>query len=365
MNRTCFHDVNLESGAKMVEMFGYELPWEYSAGSKAEHLATRQKAGCVDLGYMAKFHIEGLDAQNFLQMLLTTDVGTLKKGQILYSAICDENGYMIDDATVWKYGENDYILITGDERDAEWIIRQAEQFNVHIRNDTFNTGALQLQGPMAHDIMRIFSGLNPDTIKYYHFKELIIDDRHVVLAKMSFTGSGGFEFHVANKDARWLWETLLDIGNEYEILPMGQCALESLRQEGGYLLVGNDHDKTVNPLEAGIAQTVNFSKPNFIGKQALLKIANEGISKRIVWFSIADGTEPIPGNAVILQNKHVGFITSGSHSPDSGKGVAMGYVQVANAFPGQVYKIITGGKEHDANLSLVPLYDADRQVRRQ
>jgi len=364
MNRTCFHEVNLESGAKMVEMFGYDLPWEYKAGGEAEHMATRQRVGCVDLGYMAKFHITGPDALNYLQMLLTTNIGNLENGQIRYTAICNDEGLMIDDATIWKYNDNDYVLVTGDEADLEWIENQAKSYNVSIQNDTFNTGALQVQGPNAHDVMKKFTGLDPKSIKYYHFKELDIDGHYVVAAKMSFTGSGGFEFHVANKDARWLWETLFEIGKEFEMLPFGQCALESLRQEGGYLLVGNDHDKTRNPLEAGIAQTVKLSKSNFNGKKALLQIAKEGIQKRIVWMSISDGTMPKPGDPIMLQGNKVGLVTSGSYSPDTKKGTAVGYVNVANAFPGQIYKIVIDGVEHSANLSLVPLYDSTGEIRR-
>jgi aminomethyltransferase len=221
-----------------------------------------------------------------------------------------------------------------------------------------------LQGPLAHAIMRRFTGLDPRGIRYYSFTETVVDGRRVVIGKMSFTGSGGFEFHVANNDARWLWKTLMEIGGEAGMLPMGQCALESLRQEGGYLLVGNDHDKTRNPLEAGIGQTVKFSKADFNGRRALLKIAEEGIQKRIVWMSVVDGTEPVPGDVVTLEGREVGFVTSGSYSPATGRGTAMAYVRVSRAFPGQTYAIGIGGAGHEASLSLVPLYDPTGEIRR-
>ena len=364
MNKTCFHDLNLESGARMTEMFGYALPWEYRAGGRAEHMVTREKAGLVDLGYMAQFHVSGPEALKFFQALLTTDIGGLENGQIRYSAMCDDEGRMIDDCTIWKYADNDYMLVTGDEGDAEWIKKEAAGFKVEIHNDTFNIGALQLQGPLAHEIMRRFTGLDPKSIRYYSFKDIALDGHRVVVAKMSFTGSGGFEFHVANQDARWLWESLMKTGSGFGLLPVGQCALESLRQEGGFLLVGNDHDKTRNPLEAGIAQTVKFSKPEFKGRAALLKIARTGIQNRLVWLRVLSGAEPKPGDAITLEGLKVGGVTSGSYSPATNTGTALAYMRVANAFPGLTYQVNIDGAEHSATLSLAPLYDPTGEIRR-
>jgi aminomethyltransferase len=364
MKRTCFHEVNLEAGAKMVEMFGFALPWEYSKGMAAEYAATREAAGLVDVGFMAKFHVAGPDSLRFLQKLLSTDVAGLAAGQIRYATILNHDGLMIDDATIWKRRDDDYVLVTDDEGDADWIGAQAAGLAVTIVNDTLNSGALQVQGPKSHDIMRRFTGADPFGLKYYHFKPMKIEGRDVVVAKMSYTGSGGYECHVLNKDARWLWETLLEIGAPEGLIPMGQCALESLRQEAGYLLAGNDHDKTRNPLEAGLAQTVRFDKADFNGKAALLRIAKAGISRRIVWLSVADGFVPKAGDDIALEGEKVGVVTSGSLQPMSGQGTAVGYVEVGKIFPGLSYRIVSGGAEHKASMSLVPLYNPTGGPRR-
>jgi len=364
MHKTCFYDMSIESGAQMHEVFGYELPLVFAAGGEAEHVATRDNVTFVDLGYMAHFAVSGADAAKFLEVLLTADTAKLRDGQIMYTAICNEAGIMLDDATIWKYADNQYMLVTGDEADEEWIKKHAAKFKVEVKNVTHNFGALQVQGPNAHAHMKKVTGLDPASIKYYTFKELTIDGRKVVAAKMSFTGSGGFEYHVEAKDARWLWDTLVKAGQEFKMLPIGQRALESLRQEGGYLLVGNEHDKNVNPLEAGIAQVVKLNKPDFIGKQALIKAMNDGISKRLVWMRLADKTVAKTGDAIMFQGRKIGSVTSGSFSGSAKKGTVVGYVNVGQIFPGQAYTIVTAEGERQAGISLVPLYDPTHEIRR-
>jgi aminomethyltransferase len=364
MKRTCFYDQSLEAGAEMVEMFGYELPWTFAAGGEAEHVATRENVTFVDLGYMAHFAVTGPDSLKFIGQLLTADAAKLRDGQIMYSAICDESGTMLDDATIWKYRDHEYMLITGDEADEEWIGKQARGFDVAIRNETHNSGVLQVQGPRAQAHMKKMTGLEPTSVKYYNFRELTIDGRRVVVAKMSFTGSGGFEYHVEAKDARWLWDRVCRVGLEFGLLPIGQCALESLRQESGYLLVGNEHNKSVNPLEAGIAQVVKIRKPAFNGRQALLKAMADGIGRRIVWLKLTDQTVPETGDPIMLEGVKVGAVTSGSYSGTTKKGSAVGYVNVSQALPGQVYTVLTKAGERQAGLSLAPWYDPTHEIRR-
>ena len=364
MNKTIFYDMSIESGAKMVEMFGYELPWTFAAGGEAEHAATRENVTCVDLGYMAKFHVTGADASKFLENLLTADVAKLREGQIAYTCLCREDGVVLDDATVWKFGDADFMLITGDEADYDWIKTQASKYAVNIENKTHTNGALQVQGPNAHPHMKKVTGLEPAGIKYYNFKVLNIDGHRLVVGKMSFTGSGGFEYHVDAPDARWLWDTLAKAGREYNMLQIGQCALESTRQEAGLLLVGNEHDKNVTPMEAGVAQVVKVNKPAFIGREALVKAMKSGISRRIVWMRLADKTVAKTGDAIMFQGQKVGVVTSGSYSGTAKKGTVVGSVNVGQIFPGQSYAVVTAEGERQAGISLVPLYDPTHEIRR-
>ena len=157
----------------------------------------------------------------------------------------------------------------------------------------------------------------------------------------------------------------MEAGREFEIVPCGQAALESLRQEAGYLLVGNDHDKSTNPLEAGIGFTVKFGKNDFIGRQALSEIRKNGVKRRMVWFKLTDDVIANKGDMITGGDVEVGVVTSGSYSPTLGRGVAMGYVRPEFAISGLDYAITIAGEEHAANLSLMPLYDPGDKLTKQ
>ena len=144
--KTPFYDVGLEYGAQMQELFGYFLPWEYAPGGVEEHLATRQRASLCDLDYMGEFEIEGVDALRFVQKLFTNDYANTPIGRFHYTAMCNDDGLMMDDGTVWHMGDDKWIYISGDEGDYEWLATNAHGMNVTIRNITPEVTTLALQG---------------------------------------------------------------------------------------------------------------------------------------------------------------------------------------------------------------------------
>ena len=150
MKKTPFYESGLESGAKMVEVFGYYLPWEYGVGHSREHLATRENVSLCDLDYMAEFVIEGPDAFRFIQMLATNDYSKKTIGSLQYTTMCDEDGQMIDDCTIWCMDKNNYMIICGTEDDYAWISEHAKPYNVTITNVTDKHTTLALQGPKAN-----------------------------------------------------------------------------------------------------------------------------------------------------------------------------------------------------------------------
>jgi len=357
MKKTPFHEVNLEYGAQMREMFGFYLPWEYAPGGIEEHLGTRERASLCDLDYMGEFTIEGPDALKLVQKLFTNDYGKQAIGAIKYTAMCNEKGNMLDDGTVWHMEENKFMYVSGDEADYEWITQNAKGFNVETKNITSEITTLALQGPKSKAILSKLTSVDLDSIRYYHFKTGKVDGVDCLIDRMGYTGEAGYELHFPPKYARQMWTAVMQAGAEFNIVPCGQHALESLRQEAGYLLVGNDHDKNTNPLEAGIGWTVKFDKDNFNGKQALLDIKKKGVKRRLVWFKLKGGEVANTGDAIFNAGDKIGQVTSGSYSPTSRLGTAMGYVLPQFCIAGVDFEFEIDGKRCKANLSVMPLYD--------
>lgn len=369
MKETPFHAVGLEYGARMTELFGYLLPTEYASGHAKEHVGTRTGVSLCDLDYMGEFVVEGPDALAFVQQISTNDYDGKPVGSIRYTAMCDDAGNMIDDGTVWRTGEREFMVVSGDEEDFAWIEQNAEGFDVSVRNITSEHTTLALQGPKSHDVMRKLTDFDLETLRYYRFVEARVAGVDCLLARMGYTGEFGYELHFHPKDGAQVWTETMAAGADSGIVPLGQTALESLRQEAGYLLVGNDHDKTTNPLEAGIGFTVKLDKPQFNGKAALTELARGGVRRSMAWLNVPSGAVATNGDPVFSANKQVGQVTSASYSPGRERGTAMAYIDAGHAIPGLNYAIETrGGDQHEAKLSLTPLYkhrDSATQVAAQ
>lgn len=358
MKKTPFYDVGLEYGAKMREMFGYYLPWEYATGHAQEHLGTREGVSLCDLDYMGEFVIEGPDALKVVQLIATNDFSKKTAGSVQYTALCDENGLMIDDCTIWCLDKNKFMVISGSESDYEWIAKHAQAYDVKTTNITDKHTTLALQGPKSHRVLQQLADIDLSTIGYYRFRPAKISGIECIIGRMGFTGEAGYEVHFASSEGATMWKLIMEAGKASGIVPCAQAALESLRQEAGYLLVGNDHDRSTNPFEAGIGFTVKFSKENFIGKEALLKVARDGVSRRMVWLDIPSGDVAETGDELLVADRQIGVVTSGSFSPSRKRGTVMAYVDVAHTIPGLDVEIALGnGSKAGAKLSLMPLYD--------
>lgn len=357
VRKTPFFDAGIRLGAEMRELFGYWLPWEYGAGHVEEHNGTRQRASLCDLDYMGEYTIAGPDALAFIQRTFTNDFSNLPVGGIRYTTFCNAEGNMIDDGTIWRRAESSYMFVSGDESDFGWLQKCAGGFDVILKNITMEWTTLALQGPASTEILKRLTRADLGAIRYYHFVEASVTGVDCLIARMGYTGEFGFELHFDPKHGERVWNDVMDAGSEHRIVPCAQAALESLRQESGYLLVGNDHNKSTNPLEAGIGWTVKFDKGDFNGKAALLSILKQGVKRRIVWLKLEDKSVTNKGDAVVVEGRQIGEVTSGSYSPTLDRGVAMAYVAPEYAIPGVTFSLRSGDVEHRARLSLIPLYD--------
>jgi aminomethyltransferase len=364
IKKTPLYDVHLKYGADMREIFGYYLPLEYSQGAKEEHIRTRQNASLCDVDFMPKFTIGGDDAGVFLQYLLTRDISNQSIGRIKYTAMCYPEGTMVDDGTVWKFDENRFLYIGGSEDDFTWMTENSENHNVDLKNISSVYTLLALQGPKSKDILAQITDINLDTLQYFHFQEGQVVDERCLVARIGYTGEFGYEIHCNPSNAEKIWTTIMDVGEEFGIVPCGIAAIDSLRQEAGYLLIGSEFDAGTNPLEVGLGWTINFGKGDFVGRKVLLSISAQGVKRRLVWFKIPSGEVMSKGNSIFIDKMRVGEITCGSFSPTFNRGTAMGFVLPEFVMPGVEFEIKNQSKHVRAILSEKPLYDpGDERTR--
>jgi len=208
--KTPFYDVGVEIGADMRELFGYWLPWEYGNGQLEEHLGTRKRASVCDLDYMAECAIEGKGALAFVQQLFTADLSTLAVGAIRYTAMCNPQGGMVDDGTVWRMAASRYMFVSGSEADYEWVSEQAKAFDVTLTNLTSEWTTLALQGPLSSAVLAKLTDAPITEVRFYHFIEGTVAGVECVIARMGYTGEFGYELHFHPQHGEKVWRARLE-----------------------------------------------------------------------------------------------------------------------------------------------------------
>lgn len=355
MKRTAFYDIHKSLGAKMVEFGGFEMPVHYR-GIIEEHLAVRTSVGVFDVSHMGEFHVRGRDALKFLQRMTINDVSKLVEGRAQYSAMCYDDGGIVDDLLVYHCGDY-YMLVVNAaniQKDFEWLKSHLEG-NVELRDVSDSVSLLAVQGPNSLNTLQKISDVDFSRIRYYHFTRGSVAGIPALISRTGYTGELGFElyFDSSQESARQMWNALFDAGAEFGIVPVGLGARDTLRLEMGYCLYGNDIDQTTNPLEAGLGWITRLEKGDFVGRDALLKVKEEGLKRRLVGFVLPDKFLARHGYPLRAEGKQVGVVTSGTFSPSLQRGIGMGYVPVALSQPGTTVEVEARGRV--AQAEIVPL----------
>ncbi|MEK6709865.1 MAG: glycine cleavage system aminomethyltransferase GcvT [Nitrospinota bacterium] len=363
LRRTSLYAAHLAAGAKMVSFAGYEMPVQYS-GVIEEHHAVRRAAGLFDVSHMGEFEAEGPGAAAFLRRLVTNDVSRLEVGRVMYCAMCREDGGIVDDLTVYRRADERFMAVVNAAnigKDWAWMSAQKGP-GVAFRDVSEATGLLALQGPRAEAIL---AGLLPGggdlgAIPYYGAQERAWQGRRVLVSRTGYTGEDGFELYCAAPDAPALWEALLARGAGEGLKPCGLGARDTLRTEMKYALYGNDIDETTNPLEAGLGWVVKFQGGEFIGGEALRRIKEGGLSRRLAGFEMVERGIPRHGAPILAGGRRAGVVTSGTMSPTLGKAIGIGYVPLAHAGEGSEIGIEIRDKARAARVVKTPFYRRGR-----
>ncbi|MBI2619157.1 MAG: glycine cleavage system aminomethyltransferase GcvT [Ignavibacteriales bacterium] len=357
MKRTPFYEIHRSLGARLIEFGGYEMPVQYPSGIVQEHLKVRESVGVFDVSHMGEFEVRGRDAQAFLQRMTVNDVSKLSEGKAQYSAMCYDDGGIVDDLLVYHCGDSYMLVVNASNRakDFEWLSMHITG-DVTVNDSSDRTALLAVQGPKAPATLQKLTKRVLSAIQYYRFVRDSLANVDMMISRTGYTGEVGFElyFEADPKKASEVWNAIFEAGREFDIAPVGLGARDTLRLEMGYCLYGNDIDQTTHPLEAGLGWITKIDKGEFVGRPALVAATNKGLARKLVGFTLPDRNLARHGYELKKNGKSIGQVTSGTFSPTLQKGVGLGFVSPDSAMPGTVLTVDIRGKEIPATVVSLP-----------
>ena len=369
---TGFHPRTSEHTRNFIEYAGYWLANSYTKhGAIDEYWACREGAVVIDLSALRKYEVTGPDAELLLQTCVTRNIRRLATGQVVYTAMCYENGGMIDDGTVFRLGQDNFRWIGGNDEGGIWLREQAEKLGLQawVRNSTDQLHNLQVQGPKSRDILKQIIWTRPDQasieeLDWFRFSIARIGDEHgipLVVSRTGYTGELGYEVFCNPRDAVAVWDAIWEAGKDYDLTPLGLEALDMLRVEAGLIFAGYEFSDQTDPFEAGIPFTVPLKtkEDDFIGKAALIK-RKENPQEVLVGLELIGDELAANGDCVDIGRNQIGEVTSAVRSPILRKNFALARIQVEHSELGtevEVGKLDGRQKRLPAKVVGFPFYD--------
>ncbi len=362
--RSPLHELSVESKAKFVDFFGWEMPIQYS-GLKSEHQAVRNFTGIFDVSHMGKFSLKGENLISCLDFLVPSDLSKLKMGEAQYTVLLNEDGKIIDDIIFYYQGEDaqkiqqGVMIVNASTRykDFDWLRNHLQGKNIDLIDNSDDFILIALQGKQSLIYLNPLLNQKLDSLPNFGHVEIDLWGETVFIARTGYTGEDGFEIMASVKIGQQLWQTLVKNG----VIPCGLGARDTLRLEAAMCLYGQDIDETVTPLEAGLSWLVHFeTKKDFIGRNALEKQKKEGILKRLVALEMGDRHIARHNYSVIYEGKKVGIITSGTFSPTLNKAIALAYVPQSLSKIGQILEVEIRDKNYPTKVVKKPFYRASK-----
>jgi aminomethyltransferase len=355
--------VHVAAGARIVEFGGWEMPVQYS-GIVEEHRAVRSAAGLFDVSHMGEVEVAGPNALESVQRLITNDAAKLAVGQGLYSPMCTPSGGIIDDLTVFRLGEARFLFIVNaatTPKDLAWIAEHVRGARINDRSSEL--ALLALQGPRAQAILQRLTQADLSSLRFFSIAaDVEVAGVRCFISRTGYTGEDGFEIAPPWREAPRVWGELMESGRSEGLVPVGLGARDTLRLEAGLMLYGNDIDETTSPLEAPLAWTVKFDKGAFIGYESLRMQKDQGVSRKLVGFEMAERAIPRHGYRLLAADEDIGQVTSGTYAPWLNKSVGMGYVAKSFARTGTPIDVEVRGKAARATVTKLPFYKRETGV---
>ena len=394
VRKSAIHDRLVAAGACHGEAFGWERPnwyapagveprYEYSYGrqnwfeySAAEHRAVREGVALFDQSSFAKFRLEGRDALRVLNPVCANDVD-VPVGRLVYTQWLNERGGIEADLTITRLAEDAFLVVTAAEtenRDFHWLKNHVPaDANCVLTNVSSGMGVISVMGPRSRELLQ---GLTPDDLGNEAFpfatsREIELGYGIVRASRITFVGELGWELYVPTEFMQGVYDEIVAAGESLSLAHAGYHALNSLRMEKAYRHWSHDITDEDTPLEAGLDFVVKFDKAGgFIGRDALLRMRDRGIGRRLLQFRLRDPAPLLYHNEPVWRDGDlVGHITSGAYGHTLGGCVGLGYVTVApDAEPAAAlegrYEIEVACERFEADASLQAMYDpANARIR--
>jgi aminomethyltransferase len=349
MRRTPLYDKHLAAGGRIVDFAGWDMPVQYG-GILEEHRTVREACGMFDISHMGEFFVSGSAVVPWLDGLLTNRVSKLGLGEAQYSLMLNEQGGVIDDLIVYRTGEEEFLLIVNAakiDEDFAWLDSHRTE-GITLLNSSDDFAAIAVQGPQAPQVFEEVFGRAWDGTRN---RVLKLDDC-VYVAMTGYTGEIGFEVLAPAVSAATYWDKLSAAGAR----PCGLGARDTLRLEMCYPLNGSDLSPDRTPLEAGLGFFVDLEK-DFLGSAPLRDQKANGLTVRLAAIKVDDKSPPIRSHyPVLADGTQVAETTSGALSPSLGCGIAMAYLPLALAKPGQALEIEVRGRRYKSTVVKKPFY---------
>lgn len=386
--RTPLYDIHLRTASKMVKGGGdYIYPLSYTSPVE-EHINTRTNVGMQDLSTMGEVDIKGPGAERLINRLLVNEIRDMHPGQLRYSSMVNEAGGIVDDTTIYKFGDEHFMIVTSSgprKKTARWISDHAAGMSAYVTDTSGAIALISVQGPRSMDFLdELLDDIDLPELRFFRFANGSLNETKVLVSRSGYTGELGYELYIPSEEAAVLWEFLQANKQDYGLLPYGVVAMQSLRIEKAYPLYGPDIDETRTPFELGLNEWIRFDKRDFVGREALLQLQDIGVQDRWVGLelqgeSAAATGDPIysianidtlrdeiltgseAGEAYDLEQPgvEVGEITSSARGHTVGKVLGLGFVQASHAWAGNRLLVEVNGRPVLAKVVNTPFFDPD------
>lgn len=341
MQKTPLYDEHLKLKAKMIPFAGHIMPLQYSSIRK-EHHCVRNYVGLFDVSHMGELRLQGRTALLSLQWMTSNNLDKLDKGMAQYSLLTNFHGGIVDDILIYCIEKpTDYLVCVNainKDKDLQWMMQNKKE-DTHIIDESTHWSQIAIQGPYALQLAdQVFHQEKISLLKPFSF----ISWKDAFIARTGYTGEKGLEVFIPNADVKQLWIQLLEAGRNLQVAPIGLGARDCLRMEMKYSLYGHEITDQTNPIEAGLGWAVKFKKGDFIGRDAILKVKQEGTSRQLIGFKVLEqGGIPRQGYQIksLKGDVTIGYVTSGTLSPTLGWPIGIGYVPSELASVGSQFQV--------------------------